>query len=177
MKFERHINKERDSEIISLFVATFTASEGPDEGRAIGDLVSELITLDECRIYIAQTDAKIVGAVAFTPLKFPNDDRVVQMLSPMAVQTERHGQGIGQSLIRYALTDLQQTGTQIVVTYGDPAFYGKVGFASATTDIVPAPYPLSMPIGWLAQSLDGGQIRPFADKPHCAAPFMSPNLW
>jgi putative acetyltransferase len=33
------------------------------------------------------------------------------------------------------------------MTYGDPAYYGKVGFLPVAEHVVPAPFPLSMPIG------------------------------
>jgi hypothetical protein len=41
----------------------------------------------------------------------------------------------------------KKQGIDTFMTYGDPAYYGKVGFLPVAEHVVPAPFPLSMPIG------------------------------
>ena len=162
-----------------LFVTTFTASEGAEEGALIGGLVQRLLSevpRDALRAFTAWDAGHLVGGVVFTPLTYP-DPRKVMLLSPMAVAPDRQGQGIGQRLIAHALDQLRAEGTDIAVTYGDPAFYGKTGFAPVTEAVLPAPQPLSQPQGWIAQSLSAAPLTPLKGPVTCEAPFNTPDLW
>ena len=62
-------------------------------------------------------------------------------------------------------------------TYGDPGYYSKVGFEQITETIVKAPCPLSQPIGWLAQSLDGGTVQAMSGPTRCVEALNDPGLW
>lgn len=170
----------RADEIEALFAATFAASEGPDEGAVIGGFVRRLLAgtpLADIRVYQAEKAGVPVGAAVFTRLRFGADPRVVFILSPMAVATGRQGQGVGQALLRHALAALRAEGVDIAMTYGDPAFYGRVGFAPVTVGVVPPPLPLSMPEGWIGQALDGGVIAPLPGPCTCAEALNDPSLW
>jgi predicted N-acetyltransferase YhbS len=165
--------------IAALFTATFTASEGPEEGALIGALVARLLSevpCDHLRAFTAWDGGALVGGVIFTPLTYP-DPRKVMLLSPMAVAPDRQGAGIGQRLIAHALDRLRAEGTDIAVTYGDPAFYGKIGFAPVTEATLPAPLPLSHPHGWIAQSLTAAPLSPLKGPATCVPPFNSAELW
>ena len=161
--------------LAALFGATFTASEGADEGARIAALVTRLLATG-AQAFAARDGAALVGGVLFTPLTLA-DPRRVMMLSPMAIAPARQGQGLGQALIRHALDTLRAQGTEIVVTYGDPAFYHRTGFQPVTTATIPAPRPLSMPQGWQAQSLTGAPLTPLRGPVTCDPAFDDPALW
>lgn len=166
--------------LIALFGAVFTASEGPGEGEMIGALVEGLLTRtppDDIAVFCARDGDALVGAVVFSRLDPAHDPRHLVLLSPMAVATAHQGQGIGQALIRHALADLAARGVAVVATYGDPAFYGRVGFAPVSPAILPPPHALSQPEGWIAQALDGGTIAPFAGPLQPVGAFDDPALW
>jgi predicted N-acetyltransferase YhbS len=168
-----------ETAIAALFTTTFTASEGPEEGALIGALVSRLLSdvpHDQLRAFTAWDDGQLVGGVTFTPLTY-SDPRRVMLLSPMAVAPERQGEGIGQALITHALAQLRAEGADIAVTYGDPAFYGKTGFEPVTEATLPAPQPLSQPMGWIAQSLTDAPLTPLEGPARCVPPFNTPDLW
>lgn len=170
----------RADDISALFTEVFSASEGPEEGRLVGTLAASLIAdtpADDLAVFAAVEGDTILGAVLFSRLRFADDPRKVLLLSPMAVATDRQGSGIGQTLIRHALADLAVKGVDAVVTYGDPAFYGRVGFRPVTADEVPPPLPLSRPEGWIAQALDGGRLAPFKGPSACVAALHDPALW
>jgi predicted N-acetyltransferase YhbS len=99
------------------------------------------------------------------------------MMAPVAVAPAHQGQGIGQRLIAHGLDALRQEGVDIAVTYGDPAFYGRVGFAPVAEAVLPAPQPLRQPQGWLAQSLTGAPLTPLCGPVRCVAAFDDPALW
>jgi predicted N-acetyltransferase YhbS len=67
-------------------------------------------------------------------------------------------------LIQFGLETLSKDGVELAITYGDPNFYSKVGFQSVTEAVVPAPIPLQHPEGWLAQSLNGNEIKSIESK-------------
>jgi len=74
------------------------------------------------------------------------------------------------------LEDLRSLDVDFVVTYGDPAYYGKVGFQPITEEFARAPLPLSQPHGWLGQSLTG-RAAPIAGPSRCVRAFNRPELW
>ena len=55
-----------------------------------------------------------------------------------------------------ALATLDAEGIDAVLTYGDPAFYGRLGFRPLDPRETAPPFPLSMPQGWLGR-LPGGE--------------------
>jgi predicted N-acetyltransferase YhbS len=166
--------------IETLFASTFSDSEGAEEGALIGALAHRLIAktpAEDLCVFTAREDGVILGGIFFTRLTYPNDPRTVFMMSPVAVATARQGQGIGQRLIAHGLDALRQEGVDIAVTYGDPAFYGRVGFKPVSVVELPAPQPLQHPQGWIAQSLTDAQLSPVSGPARCVAAFDDPALW
>ncbi len=146
----------REQVIIDLCAATFAVSEGAEAGERIGGLVRDLLAdtpSGDIRVFCVEDEDRVIGAVLFTRLSFPEDLRRVVLLSPMAVAVGRQGQGVGQALLARALAALRSEGVEVAITYGDPAFYGQVGFMPITEDQARAPLPLSLPHGWLGRSL------------------------
>ncbi len=179
MEFSDRIEDQADR-IITLFAATFAASEGADEGAQIGMLVSNLLRdakRDDTRVFTAFDSDALVGAVLFSRMVYDQDPRHVRLLSPMAVATGRHSQGIGQALINHALAELRAQGTDIALTYGSPVFYGKTGFQPITEDTAAAPLPLSFPHGWIGQSLTQAPLTPLQGTPTCVAALNDPQFW
>jgi predicted N-acetyltransferase YhbS len=170
----------RADEIVALFTQTFTASEGAEEGRLIGALARDLLATtpaEKLRVFLALDAPKVIGAIMFTPLVFRDDPRRVTLLAPVAVATDRQGQGVGQALIAHGLDRLRAEGMDVAVTYGDPAFYGRVGFRPITEDTAKAPFPLSLPHGWLAKALDGRPLAPLKGPSRCAPALSDPSFW
>ena len=171
--------KDRSQQTIDLFRDVFTASEGQAEGEVIADFVSTLIatTAPEDLIgCIADANGTMAGCIFFSRFRVP-DGQSAFILSPVAVATAVQGKGIGSQLIRYGLEQLRAARVNLVFTYGDPAYYSKVGFRQISEDVIKAPLPLSQPIGWLAQSLDGKDIPAMAGASQCVAALNNPDLW
>jgi len=166
--------------IASMVTASFTASEGPGEGALIGTLARRLIAetpTGDLRVFTAWEDGAPVGGIFFTRLAYEGDPRSIYMMAPVAVATAHQGKGLGQRLIAHGLAALRQQGVDIVVTYGDPAFYGRVGFKPVSESDLPAPRPLGQPHGWMAQSLTEAPLTPVRGPARCVASFDDPALW
>ncbi|WP_226703908.1 GNAT family N-acetyltransferase [Microbulbifer elongatus] len=170
---------ENTQEVINVFTTVFSASEGEEEGRSIGNLVSNLITKtdpDDLIGFVAVDKGSILGAIFFSRLTVPSG-QVAYILSPVAIATEVQGTGIGQRLINYGLAYLKSQDVSLVFTYGDPRYYSKTGFQQISEKVVQAPFPLSQPIGWLAQSLDGEPIKAMSGSSQCVEALSDPGYW
>lgn len=170
---------EQSLAVTDLFKAVFTASEGLEEGTTISELVSELILSTDpsaLRGFVAVSEDTVVGGIFFSALGLPSAQRAF-LLSPVAIATHVQQQGLGQRLIRHGLEALRADDVELVFTYGDPAFYGKVGFAPVSEQTVPPPQPLSQPEGWLGQSLRGDGIAPMTGPSQCVKAFDYPRYW
>ena len=172
-------SKNSQVEVASLFSSVFTSSEGEKEGKLIGDLVSKLASgIDNQDIICLGTyeDESIIGSIFFTRLRF-NGPIQVFMLAPVAVSTEHQGKGVGQSLINFGLDELKNRSASVAITYGDPSFYSKVGFGLLSENVIQAPLKLSMPEGWLGQSLTDDPVPTIKDRPTCVKEFNDPVYW
>ncbi len=175
----QNIDKTHQAELTELFTSVFTSSEGEAEGKLIGQLVSVLATNiedEEIICFGAYENETLIGSIFYTLLMF-NDPTKVYMLAPVAVHTEHQGKGIGQALINYGLNELKKRSVNVAITYGDPSFYSKVGFEALPETIIQAPLKLSMPFGWLGQSLTEQPIPTLNGRPSCVKAFNDPVYW
>ncbi len=64
------------------------------------------------------------------------------LLGPIVVKPERQGEGIGVGLIRDTLSLAKSMGHKIVVLVGDPEYYQRFGFFSASAKGLELPGPV-----------------------------------
>ena len=170
----------RESQIVRLFGDSFAADDGQEEGRLIETVVQDLLretAPGDLLVFSALEHGAMVGCIVFSRLRYDQDPRTVFILSPVAVRTDRQRQGIGQKLLAFGLCELRTKGVEVAITYGDPSYYSKVGFKQVSTDVAPPPLPLSMPYGWLAQSLSGPELEPLSGPSRCVAGLNKPAIW
>lgn len=166
-------------EVANLFTSAFSASEGEQEGKLVGNLAAELSALIDDQDVIAmgaEDEGSLIGCIFFSRL-FVQHPIWIFMLAPVAVSTERQGQGVVRGLIHHGLQELRRRSVEVVVTYGDPAFYAKAGFTPLSERAIQAPLPLSRPEGWLGCSLTGEPIPTIPERPTCVEPFRNPAYW
>ena len=170
----------REEEIVSLLTATFTDSEGAEEGALIETLSRGLLTgtPDEDRyVFTTEDEGRLIGGIVFSRMSYADDPRTVFVLAPVAVATDRHGQGVGTALLRFGLDRLRRDGVDVALTYGDPNYYGRVGYAPITEAEVAAPFPLKYPHGWLGQSLTDAPLTPLKGPASCVRALSDPAYW
>ena len=163
----------------SLFTSVFSSSEGDKEGRLIGNLALELssaIDNQDIVSFGAYEKNYIIGSIFFTHLILRTDIQVY-MLAPVAVSTKHQRRGVGMALINYGLNELKNRFVDVVVTYGDPSYYSKTGFQQLSESVIQAPLKLSMPEGWLGQSLSQESIPAIHERPRCVKEFNDPAYW
>lgn len=166
--------------VIDVFHKSFSASEGEEEGKLIRSLVKNLLSKtaeSDIFIFAALNYSDIIGCAIFSRLTYSDDPRTVFILSPMAIHPDHQNNGVGQNLLQDSIGSLRNHGVDILVTYGDPKFYAKVGFLPVSQRLVPAPFPLSMPIGWIGQSLDSAEITPLQGACSCVSALNNAAIW
>lgn len=163
---------------------------GPEDLAAIGALygrafpeedLSPLVRelLDEPRgvvSLIAAVRGALAGHAVLTDCGVAGRGARVALLGPLAVEPDRQGRGVGTALVRAGLERLEAAGAGRVLVLGDPAYYGRFGFAPEE-DIAP-PYPL--PAEWRGawQSLGlGGAERPGRGRLVVPGPWRRRELW
>jgi len=165
--------------IVQLVDDTFTASEGAEEGALVSKLTRELAALaagEDVFGLVARHDTRIVGVVFFSRFKVARGSDLF-MLAPLAVHPDAQRQGVGKALIQSGLDTLRDRGVEACVSYGDPDYYGASGFVHITPEIIPPPYPLSLPHGWIAAPLQGENVATVIGPTGCVEPFDGPGLW
>lgn len=173
-------NTPNDSSAIeSLFVTVSARSEGEAEGALMGNLSKELI--EEMNVHdlagsVAVDNSQIIGSIFFSRLIFQKDIEAF-ILASVAVLSDNQGKGIGQELINYGLNVLREKGVNIVLKYGDPEFYHKVGFHNISHETIRAPFNLSQPEGWLGQSHIGNLIETISGSCTCIKALSNPVCW
>jgi putative acetyltransferase len=106
-------------------------------GAAVADLTDALraATPEEDRLSLVAVDEdRVSGHALFTRAWLDAPARLVDVsvLSPLGVLPQRHRQGIGTALVRAGLGILAGRGVPVVFLEGDPGYYGRLGFASAS---------------------------------------------
>lgn len=181
--------KAKHQSICELFQLSFGDSEGAAEGEKIGQLARDLLEqtpANDIYVFVAtnkknddHASDRIVGCIMFTRFLFSDDPQTTAfLLAPVAVHTASQGKGVGQGLLTFGIEFLRSIHVvDLIVTYGDPKFYSKVGFQPVTTDFIPAPFPLTQPHGWQGQSLKGQKIKKITGTSTCVPAFDKAELW
>jgi putative acetyltransferase len=99
------------------------------------DLVDALRRSDALTVsMVAEADGEIVGHVAFSPVTIRGSDTLDEGLglAPLAVIPEKQRHGIGAALVRAGLEACRARGHRVVVLVGEPAYYQRFGFSTAS---------------------------------------------
>jgi len=166
-------------EIKQLFTQAFSDSEGRSEGVLVGNLAYDLMTSTDVQNlygFVATENEKIIGSIFFTRLTFEIEVNAF-LLSPVAIHTAYQGKGIGQTLINFGIHQLKEHGAKLIFTYGDCKFYSKVGFSLISETLAKAPFTLTYPEGWLAQSLLSDEIQAIPGNSHCVKALNKAEYW
>jgi predicted N-acetyltransferase YhbS len=86
---------------------------------------------------VAETDGRVVGHVAISPVTIDGTACGWFGLGPLSVLPGRQGAGIGSRLVREALARLRAAGARGCVLVGEPAYYGRFGFRAEPALVLP----------------------------------------
>ena len=152
---------------------------GQCEGETVSQLAIDLLedkTAQPILSLVAEQDNEIVGNVIFSSVNIEGCEGVcVYILAPLAVKKDNQRKGIGTKLITQGLECLKKRGAEIVLVYGDPNYYTRIGFNAEHN--LEAPYHLKYPEAWMAQELLEGALAKSQGIVRCASSLSSPEYW
>ena len=113
-----------------------TPVEAPlvEELRADGDLLDALSL-------VAVRDGEVVGHVCCSRARVGDDTTSAVGLGPLGVLPAHQASGVGSALVHAVLGAADALGYGVVVLLGNPAYYGRFGFVTASTLSITAPDP------------------------------------
>ena len=79
---------------------------------------------------VAEDGGQIVGHAAFSPVRINGREGGWFGLGPVSVRPDRQKAGVGSAIVRDGLQRLRVMGAQGCVVFGNPAYYGRFGFAA-----------------------------------------------
>lgn len=82
--------------------------------------------------FVAECDDAIVGHIAFSPVTLDGQPCNALGLAPVAVQPSHQGRGLGSKLITQGIAACRAGGFAFVVVLGEPDYYHRFGFVTAS---------------------------------------------
>lgn len=86
---------------------------------------------------VAEVGDEIVGQIAFSPARAPDDPEGWYALGPVAVVPDRQRTGIGSTLVRAGLGAIAEVGAVGCILTGNPNYYARFGFELAPQNAPP----------------------------------------
>ena len=119
---------------------------------------------------VALADNAVVGNVIFTMCGVDGRPESAALLAPLAVASDRQGQGVGTAVVHAGLQRLRESGVTYVFVLGDPAYYSRFGFEREDGVAPPYPLPEEWAGAWQSLCLDGS-------KPDLRGKLSVPEPW
>ena len=90
--------------------------------------------------FVATEDGRVIGSIRLWEVT-AGSDRTALLLGPLAVHPDCRKRGIGGALMRHALRVAGKRGHAAVLLVGEPAYYGRFGFAATPALVYPGVPP------------------------------------
>jgi putative acetyltransferase len=111
-----------------------------------------------------------------TPCRVGGAPGEVGLLAPLGVRPEWQRRGIGRALVGAAIAAARDAGMRRVLVLGDPAYYGRFGFAPEAAILPPYALPPGFAGAWQSLAPSAGVAAPTGPLLPPAA-WLSPGLW
>jgi putative acetyltransferase len=149
-----------------------------DEAELVAALLRDP-TAQPCLSLLARVDGAPVGHVLFTRVRLTGAARPVSasILAPLAVVPSWQRQGVGRALIEHAAGALARAGVELVFVLGDPAYYGRHGFAEALPLGLQAPHAIVPPQAWRVRALGAHRLGSVQGVVACAEALSPAEFW
>lgn len=121
-----------------------------------GDMVLTLVADDE-------ESGALAGVVVFSRMgvEIAGKPIAAVALAPLAVEAAYRRQGVGEALVQAGLAHLKDAGAMLCFVLGDPAYYGRFGFATEWARGFASPYAGDY---LMALPLQGGGAMPCGER-------------
>jgi len=152
-----------------------------EENKVIKNLVLELskeTASPSIKSLVAEVDNQVIGYVSYSPIFLKSDTNITgYILAPLAVSPEHQKQGLGSNLIKSGIDMLTKDDANVLLVYGDPAYYGRFGFKEEIGRSFVPPYPLEYKFGWTGMMLNETAVPEQPIQFECVSALSKPDLW
>lgn len=130
MEFKMIIRKENDTDITAIAEVTKEAFKNLSiSNQTEHFIINALRSAGALSIsLVAEIDDKIVGHVAFSPIRISDNTTDWYGLGPVSVLPDFQKKGIGAALINKGLSLLKESGAKGCALVGEPNYYKHFGF-------------------------------------------------
>ena len=128
--FEMILRKETPADIESITEVTIAAfQDHPISKQTEQFIIKALRSADAMTLSIvAEMDGRVVGHIAFSPVRISDGTKDWYGLGPISVLPELQKQGIGKSLVIEGLSRLKELGGEGCMLVGDTNYYKRFDF-------------------------------------------------
>jgi putative acetyltransferase len=124
---------------------------------------------------VARSGSGVIGHILFTRCAVEESGEQIALLGPLCVDPAHQRRGVGGALIGEGLRRLSESDIAMVCVLGDPAYYGRFGFAKETRIVPPHALPADWAEAWRSRALRAGAMPGGRLAPPPA--WRDPALW
>lgn len=135
-----------------------------------------LIGQDDVLSLVGTVASSLIAHVIFNKCSARGATSDMVLLGPVAVASAWRKRGVGSLIIRNGLQRLQHDGISRVFVLGDPAYYGRFGFATETNVAPPYTLPAEWHDAWQSIRLGDGD-NPLSGTICLPKPWLRKALW
>ena len=122
------MRREQESDVDQITEIHNQAFNGLDEGKIVKKLREDKnLTIS----LVCEIDGKVVGHIAYSPIKNKNGEIIGIGLAPIGVLPSFQNQGIGSRLIEQGNKQAFELGFKKIFVLGDTQYYSRFGFVLA----------------------------------------------
>ncbi|MBB3066599.1 GNAT family N-acetyltransferase [Limibacillus halophilus] len=161
------IIEQRPQDAIAVAALLQDVFNGSHTRKTVHRLRSGRLPADGLALAAWENDA-LIGSVTLWDVAVGEPHRSALLLGPLAVRSERRGEGFGIGLMEVALRRARAKGHGAILLVGCASYYGRFGFSTLPTRSLTLPGPvernrflgLELRPGWLRGL--SGMVRPAA---------------
>ncbi|HEY9706024.1 MAG TPA: N-acetyltransferase [Allocoleopsis sp.] len=138
-----NLTTEKNNDIAKIRTVLIDAFGRENEGVLVEKIRNSPNFISELSL-VAKEDENILGYILFSPITIATETQITKAiaLAPLAVKPAYQNQGIGSNLVKFGLERCRELNHNIIVVLGEPEYYERFGFQTASKFNIFAPFPV-----------------------------------